>query len=116
MLDDKIYNIKERNDWQADKVAKRKAVLEAQKEQKRNQLMEKEKIEMSPLKGGNTASLRTFNASSSHDAAGFRKSMTSSAKLWTFNGEASPSKIDAIDKQHAATIDSKLMQVEQRME
>ena len=30
MLENKVYNIKERNEWQAEKVAKRKAILDAQ--------------------------------------------------------------------------------------
>ena len=66
MLENKVYNIKERNEWQAEKVAKRKAVLEAEKLKKQKELHEKEKIEMSPLKLGNTAPMRTFNASAIH--------------------------------------------------
>ena len=66
MLENKVYNIKERNEWQAEKVAKRKAILDAQQLKKQKELHEKEKIEMSPLKLGNTAPMRTFNASASH--------------------------------------------------
>ena len=93
MLDDKILNIKERNEWQAEKVAKNKALLEAQKEKNRKELYEKEQIEMGPLNGDTTMPLRTFNASAIHDTAGFRKTMNSSQ----VKNEASPSKKDIID-------------------
>lgn len=68
------------------------------------------------INGDNRSSLRTFNASASHDPAGFRKSLTSTTKQWMFNGVASPSKRDLLDIEHAATIDSKLNELEQRMD
>ena len=72
MIEDRIYRIKERNEWKNEKVAKRKAIIEAQKEAERKKLAEKEQEMMSPMQG-NSAMMRTFNATVQHDTGGFFK-------------------------------------------
>lgn len=44
MLDEKIQTIKYKNEEKAEKVARRKALLEAEKEKKRKELAEREKM------------------------------------------------------------------------
>lgn len=56
--------IKEKNEEKAIKVAQRKAAIEAEKEQKRLELFEKEQVEMSPIRDANSLMMRTFNATS----------------------------------------------------
>ena len=59
-----MEKIKERNEQKMEKVAKRKALLEAESRKKALQLYEKEKREMSPIfNGTQTSMMRTFNAS-----------------------------------------------------
>ena len=43
--------IKEKNEDKAFKVAQRKAIIEAQKEKKRKELFEREKVQMTPMHG-----------------------------------------------------------------
>ena len=112
MLENKVYNIKERNEWQAEKVAKRKAMLEAEKLKKQRELHKKEKFEMSPLKLGNTAPMRTFNASATH----FMPSQMQRSSMRNFKMEMSMSKREALEQEHASTIDSRLLAVENKME
>ena len=57
--------------------------------------------------------MRTFNASASHNIAGFQKTI---AKHSTLDCENSPTRRDLIDQEHAATIDSKLLEVDKRMD
>ena len=74
MLEDKILRIKERNELKVAKVAQRKAKIESEKERKRLMLLEKERIEMSPLRDnafGNSQMMRTFNVSASHNDRAF---------------------------------------------
>ena len=74
MLEEKIYILKDKNERQMAKVAQRKALIEAAEEKKRNELLEIEKREMSPIHGlGSSVMLRTFNASANHNAGGFYK-------------------------------------------
>ena len=67
---------------------------------------------MSPLKLGNTAPMRTFNASVSHFMPG--NSMRSTKTLR--KDQQTVSMRDMLDQEHAATIESKLMAVEKRMD
>ena len=51
LLEEKMQIIKEKNEDKAFKVAQRKAIIEAQKEKKRKELFEREKVQMTPMHG-----------------------------------------------------------------
>ena len=92
-------------------MAKRKAVLDAQKLKIQMELHKKEKIEMSPLKLGNTAPMRTFNASATH----FLPSQMQRSSMRNFKMDMSMSKRETLEREHASSIDSRLLAVERRM-
>ena len=62
MLDDHLELKKWNNERRIEAVAKRKADIEAAAQAKRNELLKKEKREMSPIR---QKMMKTFNASSS---------------------------------------------------